>query len=122
MTKKYKAVYFIIKLLQFAVLCIPMLVYFVMGIEQGTEVQKFTLSLTAVVAIILLAINVLAKLRIRSTLWIILLGIYTCLQNIQTLLILLAVGTIVDEFILTPLAKHFHSKWIINKEIDKRLP
>lgn len=121
MTKKYKIAYAICKALQFVVLCVPMLVYVCMGIGQGTDVQRLTLSCTAVVALILLAVNLLCKLRIRSTLWIILLGIYICLDNIMPLLLCLACGTIADEFILTPLAKHYHSKYVINKEIDKRL-
>lgn len=37
------------------------------------------------------------------------------------LLLIVAVGTILDEFLLTPLHKHFKNKATINREIDKRL-
>ena len=68
----------------------------------------------------LVAVNMVFKYRIRSTLWILVLGVYFCLDDILPLLFMVAVGTIVDEFILSPLARSYRHKMIINREIDKR--
>lgn len=48
-------------------------------------------------------------------------GLYVAVDNIIPLLIMLAVTTIIDEFILTPLARHYKAKYTINKEIDNRM-
>ena len=56
----------------------------------------------------------------RSTIWILLLGIYICLDNIMPVLLTIAIGTITDELILTPLHKKYKQLAIINSEIDKR--
>ena len=60
------------------------------------------------------------KLHLRSAIWLLVLGVYICLQNIQTLLIMVAVCTILDEIVFTPLHKKYKNLYIINKEIDKR--
>jgi len=62
-----------------------------------------------------------AKLRLRCIPWILLLGIYVCLKEITSLLVIMAITTIIDEMIVTPLHKSLKNKYIINKEMDKRL-
>ena len=73
------------------------------------------------IALILTALNFFMKYHIRSTIWFLLLGIQICLQNIVTLILIIAICTIIDEFVLTPLKKKFKDKYTINKEIDRRM-
>lgn len=99
---------------------VPMLVYIIMGYIKAESAQKTTLTLTIIVAIILLIINLMAKLHLRSVFWVLLIGITVCLSNTTPLLITMAVAVIFDEFIFAPLAKHYREKRRINKEIDRR--
>ena len=84
-------------------------------------VNKYTLGIMCSLALVVTLINIIAKLHLRCIPWILLLGIYLCLRNITALLVIMAITTIIDELILTPLHKSFKNKYTINKEIDKRL-
>ena len=119
-TKKYQRLDILFHVLSILVLLFPIAFYSIYGFIEGEVTEKLTLGITFVIACILLVINVLMKYHIRSTVWILVLGIYFCIDNILPLLLMVAIGTIVDEFILTPLYKSFHNKATINKEIDKR--
>ena len=66
-------------------------------------------------------ISIANKIVLKSRIWILMLGIYICLDTVLTPLIIIAVCQIVDELLITPLKKNFKSKKIINKEMDKRL-
>ena len=120
-TKKYTHLYRLFWCLSLIILIVPLLVYGIKGFIEGDVGEKFTLGITITIAAILVALNILFKYRIRSTIWIVVLGIYFAVDNILPLLLCVSIGTIVDEFILTPLAKHYKSKASINKEIDKRM-
>lgn len=122
MTKKYKKRAKILSILSFIVLFVPLIIYVVMAFASGdiTVSKKVVLGFSLIFALVLTVINALTKFRIRSTIWIVLLGIYYCLNNILPLLLMIAVGTITDEFILSPLQKKYKRLYEINNEIDKR--
>lgn len=119
-TKKYQRLAILFQALSILVLVAPLAYYTIYGFINGEVTEKLTLGVTFVVACILLVINVLFKYHIRSTIWILVLGIYFCIDSIMPLLLMVAIGTILDEFVLTPLYKSYKSKCTINKEIDKR--
>ena len=121
LTKKDQRLSTLFRSLSVASLAGPVGVYSVLGFVNGEVHQKLTLGITLTVAIILTVVNILFKARIRSTVWIVTLGIYFCIQNIMPLLLMVATGSILDEFVLTPLAKSYKEKANINKEMDKRL-
>lgn len=120
MTKKYHKLYILFRTLSVIVIFAPMLYYVIKGFIEGETTEKLTLTGTFFIAIILTVVNVLFKYSIRSTLWIIVLGVYSCIENIMPLLLMIAIGTIIDEFILTPLYKSYRNKYTIHREIDKR--
>lgn len=120
-TRKYKALSILFLSLSILVLVAPLAYYSIQGFIQGETTEKFTLGITFVIACILFVINILFKFHIRSTIWIIVIGVYLCIDNILPLILVLAVGNILDEFVFTPLHKRFKNKAIINKEIDKRI-
>lgn len=120
-TRKYKALSILFLALSILVLVAPLAYYSIQGFIQGETTEKFTLGITFVIACILFVINILFKFHIRSTIWIIVIGVYFCLDNILPLILVLAVGNILDEFVFTPLHKRYKNKAIINKEIDKRI-
>lgn len=120
-TKHYLALSRLFLALSIIVTVVPLLVYVIMGFVNGEVHEKITLGISFTVAVLLLAVNIIFKYHIRSVLWILVLGIYLCLDNILPLLLVVAIGTILDEFVLTPLHKSYKSKAKINVEIDKRL-
>lgn len=119
-TKKYQRLAILFHALSILILVAPLAYYTIYGFINGEVTEKLTLGITFVIACILLVINVLFKYHIRSTIWILVLGIYFCIDSIMPLLLMVAIGTILDEFVLTPLYKSYHNKCTINKEIDKR--
>ena len=123
MTEKYKRLSIITFLLSSICSICPILIYVLKAFvdEDVKEVNKYTLGIMCSLALIVTLINIVAKLHLRCIPWILLLGIYACLKDITTLLIIMAVTTIIDELILVPLHKSFKNKYTINKEIDKRL-
>ena len=122
MTKKYKNDYILCRTLSILMTLIPLVIYTIKGFCEGTPASKVTLGVCFTTALILTIINVVFKYHMRSTIWILMIGLYVAVDNIIPLLIILAITTILDEFILTPLSRHYKSKYTINKEIDKRIP
>lgn len=123
MTNKYKKLSILTFLLSTMCSLCPILIYVLKAFidKDVQEVNKYTLGIMCSVALIVTIINIVAKLHLRCIPWILLLGIYLCLRDITSLLIIMAITTIVDELILMPLHKSFKNKYTINKEIDKRL-
>lgn len=120
-TKKYSRLSTLFLLLSITSILLPVITYTIIAFANGEVHEKVTLGLSLIVAFLLAAINAVFKYHIRSCIWIVLLGIYYCLDKIMPLLLLVAVATILDEFVFTPAHKHFKNKAVINKEIDKRL-
>lgn len=121
-TRNAKRGLWICRILSVLVTLLPVIYYVIKGFADesiGTK-QKACLGCMVCLAITLYLINVLMKYSIRSTVWILLLGVYVCLEDILPLILMLAIGTIIDEFVLTPLKKHYASVYCINKEIDLR--
>ena len=120
MTKKYKKKLNLVRLLSFTLTVLPVILYAILGFYNGSIGEKVSLGICTLLAIMFVIINVMFKYHIRSTLWIMLIGIYICIDNIIPLLITMAASTIIDEFVLVPLIKKYKDKYIINKEIDLR--
>lgn len=120
-TKKYSRLSALFFWLSMLVTVAPIGVYLGLAFYNGSVHQKITLGIVMIVAVLLVVVNLVLKYHIRSVLWILILGIYFCLDNIMPLLLIVAIGTILDEFVLTPLHKSFKNKAKINNEIDKRI-
>ena len=119
-TKSYKNKRNLFRALSILITILPVLVFTVIGFVEGTITEKVSLGICLFLALLFVLINILFKHHIRSTIWILLIGIYVCVRNITPLLIIMAFSTAIDEFILDPLAKSYANKYKINKEIDKR--
>lgn len=119
-TEKYRRGYWITKTLSWVITFVPVIVYAIMGFAQGTPHRKLALGGLIVLAAILVVINILMKLSLRCIPWILLLGIYIALKEVTVLLVIMALTTMADELVLTPMSKRYREKLVINKEIDKR--
>lgn len=122
-TKRYKNLTILTFWLSVLLTICPILIYVARAFlsSEVQSVNKYTLGIMCSVALIVTIINIVAKLRLRCIPWILLLGIYICLKEITSLLVIMAITTIIDEMIVTPLHKSLKNKYIINKEMDKRL-
>ena len=120
-TKKYKRTNKVLSFFSILLNCTPILSYTIVAFTNGSIKQVTALGLALTMAIMFTIINMVFKHHIRSTIWILLLGIYVCLRNITPLLILIAGCTMIDEFAITPIRKKYKQLYTINKEIDKRL-
>ena len=121
-TKKHRLWYWIFFALSLLLNVGPLTVYTIKAvIEADLVYEKVTLVMTVFVVLIMTVISLINKVAMRSRLWVILIGIYFCLDYIMTPLIIIAVCQVVDEIIVSPLKKHFREKLSINKEIDRRL-
>lgn len=121
-TKKYKTLYIIFTALSILATVLPLSIYIIKGYAEADVVsEKVCLTCTILLTLILTIMNIIFKYKLRSIIWILLLGIYVCIENILALIILIAILSILDEFIFTPLKNSFKNKYVINKEMDKRL-
>ena len=112
----------ILHIISLVLTVLPIVIFVFKALFSGevSASRKLCMGLLVVFSFFLTVVNVLFKYSIRSTIWLLLLGIYICLDNIIHLLIIIAITTIIDEFIITPLYKRFKEEYKINKEIDKR--
>lgn len=119
-TKKYKRLACLFSILSILVLLAPLAYYLVEAFIAGVVIEKLALGGLATMAIILTLFNMIMKANLRSPIWLILIGIFIVLENILPLIIFIAAGTILDEFVFSPLARRFRNLYTINNEIDKR--
>lgn len=122
-TKKLQARLRILRAIDIVIIALPVLVYFVIGVANGdivTVEKKVALVGAFVVALIFTGVNIVMKMHLKSPIWIAVLGIHFALGNIMPLIWCLAVSTVLDEIVLSPLIKRTKSQVISNKEIDKR--
>lgn len=120
-TKKYKRLKIFLTILDILIICLPLFVYIIIALATNTTVhQKVGLSLSLITALILVLINILLKMNIRCTIWIVLIGIYYCVDSIMPLIFMIAITSVLSEFIIVPLKKKYSNLYVINKEIDKR--
>lgn len=120
-TKSYRTKYLICKLMSIVMLLGPLTYYLIVGMSVAEPTKRVILAFSTIAAILLTFVSVVFKFRIRSTIFILMLGIHCCIDNITTLILIMAATTLIDEILLTPLSKYFREKYSINKEIDKRV-
>lgn len=111
-----------------SVLCTfgPILFFGIQALIQGVEVgEKATMDITFLIimaglAAIFTLIGIFRKYVYRSIPYFIILGVFFILETIVPLIICMAICTICDEVIFSPLHEYYREKYSINKEIDKR--
>ena len=121
-TEKLKNKLFWLRFASCIILVTPIFYFFVSALAAGgvEAWKKVTLVSTAMISLALIGINFVFKFHLRSPLWVAMIGIHVVLDNVVVLLVLLAITSILDEFILTPWIKHVKVQVITNKEIDLR--
>ena len=121
MTAKYRRLYWLFAIVSLLLNIAPLATYTVIGlVSADLVVEKVALTMTVFVVVILSLVALINKTTMRSRIWVILLGLYACLDYMLTPLLIIAITQILDEWFVNPAAKSFKNKLIINKQIDKR--
>ena len=122
MTKKYRRLFWLFTILSLLLNIAAPAYYIFDGLMgDGIIVEKVALSASVFIVVLLSAVAYVNKTTMRSRIWILLLGLYVCLDTILTPLLIIAITQILDEWIISPLAKSYRNKLTINKQIDKRM-
>lgn len=99
----------------------PLIVYLVLGYtEAQSTVGQITLTAMLGVSVILSLVCLINKYSPRCRMWLILIGLYLCLDNFIGCILILAITQCVDELIVSPMAKRYRELYRTNREIDKR--
>lgn len=119
--KKIKLKMLIFGFLSILITFLPIIIFYIKGWILGDAYSKTTLGITFTACLILSVISIIMKFKCRTMVWVMLLGIYTALGNIQTILITLLICTLLDEFLITPLYKHYKQQYQFRKNYRKVL-
>ena len=121
MTKKLRTWLIILTVLSLLLNVGPVAVYAVIGLVQGTLlIEKVALSMTIFVVAILSVIAWANKLVLRSRLWILLAGLFFVLDAFAAPIIIIGVCQVLDELFVCPIKKRTKTRYIVNKEMDRR--
>lgn len=120
-TRSLRAKRNIFRALSFLANVVPLLVFTIMAFVSGeATVSKLGLSCTLVVVIILSLVAWTNKIALRSRLWILLFGLWFCLDSVILPIVVIGSCQVLDELVLSPLSKHYGFRYGVNKEIDQR--
>lgn len=122
-TKKYKHLSLIFFWLGILLLFLPMIIFGIQGCINGNiDIDnKIKFGLCFVSTIILTVLAVKSKYNCRSMSYILLFGLYFVVKRIEIVVLICGICAILDDFVCRPLHKYYHTKAVINKEIDKRM-
>lgn len=124
-TKKCRRKLWFYRIIDWVCLAAPLIVYIIIALVNGDIAVRYKVAVvsTTMVAIILTVFNVLSQKKLRCPIWILLIGLYVAIRDyLMPLIIILAVTSILDDLVLSPLINYYHTKLIANKAMDERLP
>lgn len=124
-TKSCRRKLWLFRILDWVCLIAPLLAYVIVALSSGDTLvaQKVAVVSTAMVAVMLTAFNVIAQKKLRCPIWILLIGLYVAMREyLMPLIIILAVTSVLDDLVFTPIIGYYRTKLISNKAMDERLP
>ena len=122
-TKKSRALLWTWRAIDWLCLFAPLLIYLIVGLANNnvTTGAKVTLVAMLFLALILTAINVIAQKHLRCPIWVLLIGLYVAMDKyLMPLIIILAITSILDDLIFTPIIHYYYTQTVASKTIDKR--
>lgn len=121
-TKKYGCLSIIFTIISFLLLLGPAGFYIIAGLTTATlTIQKVAIVSTVAVSLLLTLLCAINKWVFRSKIWLIILALFFVIEDFLLMILIFGTTQIIDELVITPLARHFRNKTSINKEIDRRL-
>lgn len=120
-TKHFHRLKIIAGFLSFVCLTGPFIYYFFKALVADVSItNKITFGFVALSAIIISVVNIMLKSHLRSPFWLMLLGFTLIFMQIKNIIVVMAITSLADELIFSPLYKYAREKYSINREIDKR--
>lgn len=120
-TKKYRLAATILLLVSILLNILPLGYYTVDALINAEFIMdQVKLCMTVFVVLIMSIVSWVNKTTSRSKIWVIIIGLYLCLDSFLVPLLLIGITQIADEWIISPLHKSFRNKYVINKQIDRR--
>lgn len=121
-TKKFKIAAILLTVLSICLSIGPLIVYSVIAFNNAgaTTVNKVTLMSMISIGTILSLVCAINKYSPRCRLWLIMIGLYVCLDKFIGCVLVMAITQCIDELAIHPLARIARQKYGINREIDKR--
>ena len=122
-TKKSRTLLWTWRLIDWLCLFAPLIVYLIIGLvnDNVTTGGKVTLVAMLFIAIILTVINVVAQKHLRCPIWVLLIGIYVAMEKyLMPLVIILAITSILDDLVFTPIIHYYYTQTVASKTMDKR--
>ena len=113
------------RILDWICLFMPLIIYICVALSSGEAIvtQKVAVVSTTMVAIILSVFNVISQKKLRCPIWIILIGLFVAIRDyLMPLIIILAITSVLDDLVFTPVISYYRTKLIANKAMDERLP
>lgn len=123
-TKKIRRLYWLYRILDIACLAAPVFVYALIGLFSGQTLigGRIALAFSFVIVIMMTVLNAVAKLRLRSPVWITILGLYIAMRDrLLPLVIILALTSALSDFVFHPLAKKYEARLSASRTIDSRM-
>jgi len=124
-TKECRFKLWFFRILDWICLAAPLIIYVIIALSSGDAIvaQKVAVVSTTMVALILTAFNVISQKKLRCPIWIVLIGLFVAVRDyLMPLIIILAITSVLDDLVFTPLISYYKTKLISNKAIDERLP
>lgn len=122
-TKKCLLKLWICRILDWICLGAPLIVYAIIALANGQigVTPKLALTATLIIALILTIINTIAQKNLKCPIWIVIIGLYIAISKwLLPLVIILAVASILDDLVFTPLIHYYYTKTVASRTIDQR--
>lgn len=121
-TKNVRRKLWIYRILDALCLISPILIYVGIAMSQnGIAAQKVAVVTCVAIAIILTCANIIFQKHLRCPIWIVIIGLYIAVRDyLLPLIMILAVTSLMDDFLFTPLIQHYKSKLDASKTMDER--
>lgn len=124
-TKDCRRKLWFFRILDWICLGLPLIIYVIVALVNGEAVvaQKVAVVSTTMIALMLTVFNAISQKKLRCPIWIILIGLFVAIRDyLMPLIIILAITSILDDLVFTPLIGYYRTKLIANKAMDERLP
>lgn len=122
-TRKCLLKLWICRILDWICLGAPLIVYAIIALANGGigVAPKLALTATLIVALILTIVNTIAQKNLKCPIWIVIIGLYIAIAKwLLPLVIILAVASILDDLVFTPLIHYYYTKTVASRTIDQR--
>ena len=119
-TKKCRRIVIILTILSALFMIAPAVVYIAIGFATAGEAAGLVLSGLAALTVFVCLLCISLKHIPRTLPWIVMLGLFTLVNNHLLMVVIFAATQIIDEIVISPLLSHYKTAFISNKTIDKR--